>query len=106
MYIYSHHNFLSEKMHKFAFLLWFISMHVIIHGNIAANESSDDKGIIGAILDKSSRIGQEHAVAINLALEDFHQKNNLSFALHVRNSQGDPLLAATAGLSLILCLCH
>uniref|UniRef100_A0A0R0JSN9 Ionotropic glutamate receptor C-terminal domain-containing protein n=1 Tax=Glycine max TaxID=3847 RepID=A0A0R0JSN9_SOYBN len=88
-------------MHKFAFLLWFINMHVIIHGNTADNESSDVKGIIGAILDSSSRIGQEHAVAINLALEDFHQKNNLSFALHVRNSQGDPLLAATAARDLI-----
>ncbi|KAG5032652.1 hypothetical protein JHK85_016634 [Glycine max] len=62
-----------------------------------ANESSEVEGIIGAILDSSSRIGQEHSVAINLALEDFNIKNNLSFALHVRNSQGDPLLAAIAG---------
>ncbi|KAG5046864.1 hypothetical protein JHK82_016232 [Glycine max] len=88
-------------MHKFAFLLWFISMHVIIHGNIAANESSDDKGIIGAILDKSSRIGQEHAVAMKLALEDFYQKSIQSFSLHIRNSQGDPLLAAIAAKDLI-----
>jgi len=61
-------------MHKFAFRLWFIDMHVIIHGNNAANENSDVKGIIGAILDSSSRIGQEHVVAINLAMEDFHIK--------------------------------
>ena len=46
-------------MHKFAFRLWFIDMHVIIHGNNAANENSDVKGIIGAILDSSSRIGQK-----------------------------------------------
>ncbi|KAL5147151.1 Glutamate receptor 2.7 [Glycine soja] len=72
-----------------------------VHNVAENNESSDVKGIIGAILDSSSRIGQEHAVAINLALEDFHQKNNLSFALHVRNSQGDPLLAATAARDLI-----
>ncbi|XP_028236800.1 glutamate receptor 2.7-like [Glycine soja] len=76
-------------------------MHVIIHGNIAANESSDDKGIIGAILDKSSRIGQEHAVAMKLALEDFYQKSIQSFSLHIRNSQGDPLLAAIAAKDLI-----
>ncbi|CAJ1978519.1 unnamed protein product [Sphenostylis stenocarpa] len=75
-------------------------MHVIILG-IKANESSDVKGIIGAILDSSSRIGQERAVAIKLALEDFHQKNNLSFVLHVRDSQGDPLSAAIAARDLI-----
>ncbi|RDX68523.1 Glutamate receptor 2.1, partial [Mucuna pruriens] len=88
-------------MHKFAYLLWFINMHVIVLGNTATNESSNVKGIIGAILDSSSRIGQEHAVAINLALEDFNQKNNLSFALHIINSQGDPLLAAIAARDLI-----
>ncbi|KAG4390136.1 hypothetical protein AAZX31_06G217800 [Glycine max] len=88
-------------MHKFSFLLWFSNIHVIILGITAANESSEVEGIIGAILDSSSRIGQEHSVAINLALEDFNIKNNLSFALHVRNSQGDPLLAAIAARDLI-----
>ncbi|XP_020224233.1 glutamate receptor 2.8 [Cajanus cajan] len=76
-------------------------MHVIILGKSAANESSDVKGIIGVIIDSSSRIGQEHAVAINLALEDFYRKNNLSFALHIRSSQGDPLLAVIAARDLI-----
>ncbi|KAK7405305.1 hypothetical protein VNO78_06516 [Psophocarpus tetragonolobus] len=55
-------------------------MYVIIHGNTVADGSSDVKGIIGAILDNSSRIGQEH---------------------HIRNSQGDPLLAAIAARDLI-----
>ncbi|XP_029124982.1 glutamate receptor 2.8 [Cajanus cajan] len=88
-------------MYKFVFLLCFFNMHMLILVNTAANESSDAKGIIGAIIDSSSRIGQEHAVAMNLALEDFNHKNNLTFDLHIRNSQGDPLLAAIAARDLI-----
>ncbi|KAK7313100.1 hypothetical protein VNO77_37511 [Canavalia gladiata] len=76
-------------------------MHAILLGNTAADESSDVKGIIGAILDSSSRIGQEQVVAMKLALEDFYQKSNQSFALHIRNSQGDPLLAAVSARDLI-----
>lgn len=83
-----------------------MNMHVIILGNTAANESSNVKTIIGAILDRSSPIGQEHEVAIILALEDFNKKSNQSFVLNITSSQGNPLLAAIAGLSLILCVLY
>ncbi|XP_027355312.1 glutamate receptor 2.8-like [Abrus precatorius] len=76
-------------------------MHVILPRNSEADVSSDVKGIIGAILDGSSRIGQEQAVAMKLTLEDFHHNSNQSFTLHVRDSKGDPLLAAIAAKDLI-----
>ncbi|KAK7257182.1 hypothetical protein RIF29_30965 [Crotalaria pallida] len=76
-------------------------MHIALLGNTLAGESSAVKGIIGVILDRSSRIGQEQAVAMNMALEDFYHYSNQSFVMHIRNSQGDPLQAALAARDLI-----
>ncbi|KAJ1442429.1 Solute-binding protein family 3/N-terminal domain of MltF [Sesbania bispinosa] len=88
-----------EKMIRFAFLFGF--MNIILLGNTTADESSDVKGIIGAILDSSSRIGQEQAVALKMALEDFYHYSNQSYNLYIRNSEGDPLQAALAARDLI-----
>ncbi|KAJ1442428.1 Solute-binding protein family 3/N-terminal domain of MltF [Sesbania bispinosa] len=88
-------------MHRFAFLLGFINIQIILIGNTAADKSSDVKGIIGAILDCSSRIGQEQAVAMKMTLEDFYHYSNQSFSLYIRNSEGDPLQAALAARDLI-----
>lgn len=88
-------------MRRFASLFGFINIHIIIIllGNTTtADENSDVKGIIGAILDSSSRIGQEQTVAMKMTLDDFNRYRYQSLTLYIRNSQGDPLQAALAGL--------
>lgn len=94
---------MESNMHKFVHLLCFVTILLmkIALGNAAAGEGGDDDmhvmGIIGAIADNNSRIGKEEIVAIKIALEDFYHYTNQSFALQIRNSQGDPLQAALAG---------
>ncbi|PQP93856.1 glutamate receptor 2.8 [Prunus yedoensis var. nudiflora] len=58
-------------------------------------------GILGAIVDNSSRIGKEESVAMQIAVEDFLNTSNQRLDLRIRNSQGDPLQAAIAARSLI-----
>ena len=87
-----------QKMYRFVSLFYFVSMLMLLPRNASANESA--KGIIGVIINNSSRIGKEQTVAMNLALKDFFSYSNQSFDLHIRNStQGDPLQAAFAGQS-------
>ncbi|KAA8523969.1 hypothetical protein F0562_010600 [Nyssa sinensis] len=57
-------------------------------------------GIIGAIVDNSSRIGKEARVAMEMAINDFNQANQ-SLVLQNRNSQGDPVGAVLAARDLI-----
>ena len=54
-------------------------------------------GVIGAIVDNSSRIGKEESVAMKMALEDFYVKFNQSLVLHIRDSQRQPIQAALEG---------
>ena len=85
-------------MNSFVSLFYFMSMPMLLLRNASANESA--KGIIGAIINNSSRIGKEQRVAMNMALKDFFSYSNQSFDLHIRKStQGDPLQAAFAGQS-------
>ncbi|KAA8523964.1 hypothetical protein F0562_010605 [Nyssa sinensis] len=58
-------------------------------------------GIIGAIVDNSSRIGKEARVAMEMAIDDFNNKANQSLVLQIRNSQGDPVGAVLAARDLI-----
>ncbi|KAH0986579.1 hypothetical protein GBA52_013756 [Prunus armeniaca] len=58
-------------------------------------------GILGAIVDNSSRIGKEESIAMQIAVEDFINTSNQRLDLKIRNSQGDPLQAALAARSLI-----
>lgn len=56
------------------------------------------RGILGAIVDNSTRIGKEQKVAMEMAIEDFYDKTSESYALHMKNSHGEPYRAALAGI--------
>ncbi|KAF9666599.1 hypothetical protein SADUNF_Sadunf16G0245500 [Salix dunnii] len=77
-------------------------------GSIAAGRSSGTKGkqhvngVIGAIVDRSSRIGKEEIVAMEIAREDVYRHFNQNLTLHVKDAdQRNPIRAALAGLDLI-----
>ncbi|XP_059663989.1 glutamate receptor 2.8-like [Cornus florida] len=59
------------------------------------------KGIIGAIVDLSSRKGQEAKVAMDMAIDDFNHHTNQKLILHVMNSHGETIRAAFAANDLI-----
>ncbi|RVW42971.1 Glutamate receptor 2.7 [Vitis vinifera] len=59
------------------------------------------KGIIGAIVDHTSRIGKEEKVAMEMAIDDFRLYSNGSLRLHIENSQREPIQAALAAMDLI-----
>ncbi|CAB4277407.1 unnamed protein product [Prunus armeniaca] len=89
-------------MSGFAPLFYFLITVLVLREGMAfgrANKPENEPrmGIIGAIIDNSSRIGKEERVAIEMAVEDFHATGNQRLALHIRNSQReDPLQAALA----------
>ncbi|KAF9666596.1 hypothetical protein SADUNF_Sadunf16G0245200 [Salix dunnii] len=71
-------------------------------GSIAAGRSSGSHGVIGAIVDRSSRIGKEEIVAMEIAREDVYRHFNQNLTLHVKDAdQSNPIRAALAGLDLI-----
>ncbi|CAL8150958.1 unnamed protein product [Prunus armeniaca] len=74
---------------------------LIVYG--ISDTTTDDGfiGILGAIVDNSSRIGKEESIAMQIAVEDFINTSNQRLDLKIRNSQGDPLQAALAARSLI-----
>lgn len=90
------------SMHMFVPLLCFMSMLKFALRNVAADDGTHVMGTntIGVITDNKSRNGKEEIVAIKMALEDFYQYSNQNFGLdlQIRNSHGDPLQAALAGL--------
>lgn len=81
--------------------------------SIAADRSSGTKGnlqhvngVVGAIVDTSSRVGKEERVAMEIAREDLYRYSNQTLILHVKDTdQRKPIRAALAGtfvLSLYL----
>ncbi|XP_048321136.1 glutamate receptor 2.7 [Ziziphus jujuba] len=58
-------------------------------------------GILGAIVDNTSRACKEEKVAMKMAIEDFNSNTNQTLILHIINSYGDPLQAALAARDLI-----
>ena len=68
-----------------------------INGSTNTKGNDSVMGVIGAIVDNSSRIGKEERLAMKMALEDFYYKFNQSLVLEVRNSQGQPIQAALEG---------
>ncbi|KAH7512618.1 hypothetical protein FEM48_Zijuj12G0110000 [Ziziphus jujuba var. spinosa] len=58
-------------------------------------------GILGAIVDNTSRARKEEKVAMKMAIEDFNSSTNQTLILHIINSSGDPLQAALAARDLI-----
>ncbi|XP_058002408.1 glutamate receptor 2.8-like [Hevea brasiliensis] len=63
-------------------------------------EKTTGRGIMGAVVDGSSRIGKEQKVAMKMAVRDFNNSNNQSFFLQIQDSQGQPLQAALAAQEL------
>ncbi|XP_047336098.1 glutamate receptor 2.8-like [Impatiens glandulifera] len=59
-------------------------------------------GIIGAILDKSSRVGKEERVAMEIAIDDFYNRTNKRFLLQFEDSNyKEPVQASVAAKYLI-----
>lgn len=57
-----------------------------------------ENGIVGAILDCSSRVGKEERVAMEMAIEDVNKKQrNQRLIFRVKCSRGGPVQAAQAG---------
>ncbi|KAF5460937.1 hypothetical protein F2P56_020771 [Juglans regia] len=71
------------------------------NGRITASGTDNVRGIIGAIVDNSTRIGKEQKVAMEMAIEDVHDRTSQSYALHMKNSNGEPYRAALAARDLI-----
>ncbi|KAG6793677.1 hypothetical protein POTOM_002892 [Populus tomentosa] len=75
----------------------------------AADRSSGTKGnlqhvngVVGAIVDTSSRVGKEERVAMEIAREDLYRYSNQTLILHVKDTdQRKPIRAALAGMDLI-----
>ncbi|XP_031253196.1 glutamate receptor 2.7-like [Pistacia vera] len=64
-------------------------------------ENNHVKGIIGAIVDNTSRVGKEQIVAMEMAVEDFNIGSNQSLLLHIRTSKREPVHAVLAARDLI-----
>ncbi|KAM4092980.1 hypothetical protein ACB094_06G080800 [Castanea mollissima] len=71
--------------------------------NGSTNTAGNDNvlGVIGAIIDNSSRVGKEESVAMKMALEDFYVKFNQRLVLDIRDSQRQPIQAALEAKNLI-----
>jgi len=55
---------------------------------------------LGAVVDSTSLAGKKEKVSMEMALKDFYgRRNSLRHypTLHVRNSRGDPIRAASSG---------
>lgn len=83
-------SFLSFLLFELIFILTTIEAAADIENNHV-------NGIIGAIVDNTSRIGKEQIVAMEMAVEDFNGDRNHSLVLQVRTSMREPLQAALAG---------
>ncbi|KAL3508726.1 hypothetical protein ACH5RR_028127 [Cinchona calisaya] len=59
------------------------------------------KGIIGAIVDYSTRIGKEEIVAMNMAVEDVYNQTKRHLVLLVKDSRGEAVQATLAARHLI-----
>lgn len=56
-------------------------------------------GVIGAIVDNSSRFGKEQKVAMEMAIEDVFNRTNQAYDLHMKYShRRKPYQAALAGM--------
>ncbi|KAK4851341.1 hypothetical protein QYF36_014273 [Acer negundo] len=89
-------------------LLTLLALVLIFAPNEAAEmveENNRVKGIIGAIVDKTSRVGKEQRVAMEMAVHDFNKyssnQTRLLVDLQLRNSWRQPVHAALAALDLI-----
>ncbi|KAK1583861.1 hypothetical protein Q3G72_027700 [Acer saccharum] len=84
-------------------LLTLLALVLIFAPNEAAEmveENNRVKGIIGAIVDNTSRVGKEQRVAMEMAVHDFNEyssnQTRLLVELQLRNSRRQPVHAALA----------
>ncbi|GMY31949.1 glutamate receptor 2.8-like [Fagus crenata] len=86
----------------FLALVLLLAQKATVYGSTNNTLGKDHvKGIIGAILDSSSRIGKEQKVAMEMAIKDVFDKTNQSFDLQIKNSQREPVQATIAAWDLI-----
>ncbi|XP_040989999.1 glutamate receptor 2.8-like [Juglans microcarpa x Juglans regia] len=85
----------------FALVLLLSQKATADNGRITASGTDNVRGIIGAIVDNSTRIGKEQKVAMEMAIEDVHDRTSQSYALRMKNSHGEPYRAALAARDLI-----
>ncbi|KAJ0963083.1 hypothetical protein J5N97_028205 [Dioscorea zingiberensis] len=78
-----------------------ITLRVVLHFLLLFYVHSVDGHSIGAILDYGSRLGREEKVAMEIAIGDIKNLTNEGLVLLPRDSNGDPLLAASAAMTLI-----
>lgn len=95
-------------MHQFDPLFYFVTIVLVFRpvrtadhdGNTpnAMRNIEAGMGVVGAIIDNSSRVGKEERVAMEMAMEDFYANGNQRLVLQIRHSlQRDPMQAALAG---------
>ncbi|XP_022976412.1 glutamate receptor 2.8-like isoform X2 [Cucurbita maxima] len=95
------------KMGQFPALFSFFLVTLVVswrhetEGNMNLTMDDSGKGRIGVIVDKSSRIGKEEILAMQMAVEDFNSSRNQSFSLVIRDYKSDPNLASLAAKELI-----
>jgi hypothetical protein len=68
--------------------------------NRSANDQVMRGGIIGAIVDNSSRFGKEQIVAMEMAIMDVNDKTGQSCGLHKTTSQREPYQTVVAGMHI------
>ena len=111
-----HHRLLVFSVLALAFLLIsqkgrasISGVGVIIDNTITeTNQVKSNVISIGAIVDYGTRIGKEEKVAMEMAIEDFNNNNHSSTStnqslilkLEVKDSRGEPIEAARAGIYL------
>lgn len=83
-----------------------VELNLMVSGgtHLAKTEYVGDvKGIIGAIVDYSTRIGKEETVAMQMAVEDFNNQTKQQLLLLVKNSRGEAVQATHDGISFFFC---
>ncbi|XP_058076496.1 glutamate receptor 1.2-like [Magnolia sinica] len=89
---------------RLAFLLSFIFLY---QPKLMAARDNNNKwkirsaGSIGAIIDSTTRPGKEEKIAIEMAIRDFFRSTGFKATVHIRDSKGDPVQAATMAMGLI-----
>ncbi|XP_048235455.1 glutamate receptor 2.8-like [Ricinus communis] len=85
-------------LHNFSFLF---ALGLLVTNANGASKTAVMKGISGAFVDCNSRIGKEQKVAMQMAIKDFNDNINHSFALHIEDTHGEPFQAALAAREFI-----
>ncbi|KAK6946659.1 Receptor, ligand binding region [Dillenia turbinata] len=86
-------------MDTLGFLFFAFVSLVFLFSSKANGGGKED--VIGAIIDTSSRVGEEESLAMEMAAEDFNNHFNQTLHLIVKDSQSQPFQAALMAMDLI-----